>query len=120
MVITTKRVYEHASETDGIRILVDRLWPRGIRKSTAAFDHWIKEIAPSPELRRWFDHRIERFGEFELRYRIELSSNPSVAEALAIMANGKVTLLYAARDPKVNHAQVLARFLRGLRRPPGD
>ena len=106
-----KRVYERPSPDDGVRILVDRLWPRGLRKDAAALDHWCKDIAPSPELRKWFDHREDRFDEFKQRYQLELKSNPALAE-LRQLAKAKATLLYAARDEKVNHAIVLADYMR--------
>ncbi len=109
-----KRVYERPSPDDGVRILVDRLWPRGLRKDAAALDHWCKDIAPSPELRKWFDHREDRFDEFKQRYRLELKSNPALAE-FRKLAKGKATLLYAARDEKVNHAIVLADYMLALK-----
>jgi uncharacterized protein YeaO (DUF488 family) len=110
-----KRVYERPSPEDGIRILVDRLWPRGLSKDAAALDHWFKDIAPSTELRKWFDHREDRFEEFKLRYRLELKSNPSLAEFQRLAKPGKATLLYAAHDPKVNHAVVLADYVQALK-----
>jgi uncharacterized protein YeaO (DUF488 family) len=110
-----KRVYERPSPEDGIRILVDRLWPRGLSKDAAALDHWFKDIAPSTELRKWFDHREDRFEEFKLRYRLELKSNPSLAEFQKLAKPGRATLLYAAHDPKVNHAVVLADYIQALK-----
>ena len=110
-----KRVYERPSPEDGIRILVDRLWPRGLSKDAAALDHWFKDIAPSTELRKWFDHREDRFEEFKLRYRLELKSNPALAEFQKLAKPGKATLLYAAHDPKVNHAVVLADYVQSLK-----
>ena len=95
----------------GKRILIDRLWPRGLRKDTASIDLWNKEIAPTPALRRWFDHRADRFTEFKCRYRDELKSMHAAVENLRQMARGKTTLVYAARDRAVNHAVVLAEFL---------
>ena len=89
---------------------MDRLWPRGISKRKAALDGWIKEVAPSPSLRKWFGHKPERFREFSKRYRAELKDNPAVAKLRAL--KGKVTLIYGARDPTVNHAAVLAKFLK--------
>jgi uncharacterized protein YeaO (DUF488 family) len=112
MRIAVKRVYEPPAQGDGKRILVDRLWPRGLAKTRAALDDWIKAVAPSPGLRKWFDHRPERFAEFRRRYRRELSDNPALGELRAAMGRGKVTLLYGAKDPRVNHAVVLAEFLR--------
>ena len=106
-----KRAYEPPSGKDGIRILVDRLWPRGLRKDAAALDLWAKDLAPTPSLRQWFDHRPERFAEFKRRYRDELKGNRVVADVLGQVGKAKATLLYAARDPAVNHAVVLAEFL---------
>jgi uncharacterized protein YeaO (DUF488 family) len=111
--VAIKRVYEPPADTDGTRILVDRLWPRGLSKAKAALDGWDKDVAPSPALRKWFDHRPERFAEFAARYRAELKDNPAVAELRA--RTGKVTLLYGARDPKINHAVVLAAVLKPAR-----
>lgn len=109
--IEIKRVYEAPSSSDGKRILVDRLWPRGLRREEAAIDLWSKEIAPTPSLRVWFDHRADRFAEFKQRYRDELKSNPAVTVILEAIGDRKATLLYAARDVSVNHAVVLADFL---------
>ena len=117
--IKIKRAYEPPSPKDGKRILVDRLWPRGLRKDAAALDLWSKDIAPTPSLRMWFDHRADRFAEFKRRYRDELKSNPAVTEVLKQIGRGKATLVYAARDPAVNHAVVLAEFLaRAQRKKP--
>ncbi|WP_349253827.1 DUF488 domain-containing protein [Bradyrhizobium sp. CB2312] len=110
--IEIKRVYEPRSRGDGERILVDRLWPRGLRKADAAIDLWIKDIAPTPSLRTWFDHRADRFDAFQRRYREELKSNPAVTEILEAIGNRKATLLYAAHDEAINHAVVLAEFLK--------
>jgi uncharacterized protein YeaO (DUF488 family) len=109
--IAIKRVYEKPAETDGTRILVDRLWPRGLSKRKAALDGWDKAVAPSPSLRKWFSHKPERFAEFRKRYRAELKGNPAVKELRA--TKGKLTLLYGARDPEINHATVLAAVLKG-------
>ena len=117
--ITIKRAYEAPSPKDGKRILVDRLWPRGLRKDAAALDLWSKDIAPTPALRVWFDHRADRFAEFKRRYRDELKSNPAVTDVLKRIGRSKTTLVYAARDPAVNHAVVLAEFLtRAQRKKP--
>ncbi len=110
--IKTKRIYEQPARTDGMRILVDRLWPRGVSKETAALDQWCKEIAPTPELRKWFDHREDRFTEFKTRYLRELKDNPAVPELIHSIGSRNSTLLYAAHDPAVNHAVVLADFLK--------
>lgn len=110
--IRIKRIYDDPSVSDGTRVLVDRLWPRGISKERAALDEWLKEIAPSPELRKWFDHKPERFAEFTHKYIDELSNNPAAAtlEQLAAKAPN-LTLLYAARDTAHNEAVVLQQFL---------
>jgi uncharacterized protein YeaO (DUF488 family) len=110
--IHIKRVYEDASGEDGKRILVDRLWPRGLAKAKAAIDLWAKEVAPTADLRTWFGHRPERFDEFRTRYLLELKSNPAAAELRKQIMKTKATLLYAAKDPVHNHAVVLADFLR--------
>jgi uncharacterized protein YeaO (DUF488 family) len=108
--VAVKRAYDPPAPTDGIRILVDRLWPRGLSKQKAALDGWNKDVAPSTALRKWFDHRPERFAEFSKRYRAELKDNPAVVELRA--TKGKVTLVYGASDPAVNHAIVLAKVLK--------
>ena len=108
--VAIKRVYEPSAPSDGSRILVDRLWPRGISKRKAALDGWAKEVAPSPGLRKWFGHKPERFQEFAKRYRAELKGNPELKELRA--RKGKVTLVYGARDPKINHARILAKVLK--------
>lgn len=110
--VQIKRVYDEASKSDGYRVLVDRLWPRGIKKEDAALDEWNKEVAPSTELRKWFDHKADKFEEFAQRYEAELSANPAVAGLLQTAKKHKVTLLYAAHDPKLNQALVLAHFLK--------
>jgi uncharacterized protein YeaO (DUF488 family) len=114
--IEIKRVYEPRSHGDGKRVLVDRLWPRGLRKEDACIDLWDRDIAPTPSLRMWFDHRADRFEVFKRRYRAELKSNPAVTEILEAIGNRKATLLYGARDTSVNHAVVLAEFLKTVRR----
>src|SRR5262249_40695622 len=102
--------------TDGSRVLVDRLWPRGLKKTAAHLDHWMKEVAPSPRLRQWFNHEPERFAEFRKRYEAELAKNPAVAGLRELGREQPVTLLYAAHDPEINHAVVLSSFLRRRRR----
>ena len=107
-----KRAYEPALPSDGTRVLVDRLWPRGLSKSRAQLGCWMKEVAPSPALRIWFGHRPERFAEFSRRYTRELDANTAVA-SLRKLGRGKVvTLVYGARDPEINHAHVLRDVLR--------
>jgi uncharacterized protein YeaO (DUF488 family) len=107
-----KRIYEPASGTDGKRILVDRLWPRGISKGRAAVDEWIREIAPSSDLRKWFAHDPSKWDEFKKKYRKELLKNMDLVTRLkAETRKGPVTLLYAAKDPEHNNAVVLKEFL---------
>ena len=109
-----KRVYDTPSNADGVRVLVDRLWPRGLTKEAAALDFWCKEIAPTSDLRTWFDHRQDRFAEFRTRYVAELRGSSAVEELLAQIGGRRTTLVYAAKDPAVNHAVVLAQFLAKL------
>jgi uncharacterized protein YeaO (DUF488 family) len=107
-----KRVYEPPAPTDGTRILVDRLWPRGLTKERARVDLWLKEIAPSTEIRRRFGHDPARWAEFQARYRAELAANADpVARLRAEMACGPVTLIYGAKDEAHNDAIVLRDFL---------
>lgn len=110
--ITIKRIYDEPAADDGCRVLVDRLWPRGVRKENAALDYWLKEVAPSPELRQWFNHQPARFAEFQVRYTQELAHNEAVATIRELVQQQQlVTLLYAAKDPKMNNAAVLRDFL---------
>lgn len=113
MNIKLKRIYDPAEEADGYRILVDRMWPRGVKKDSANIDLWEKEIAPSAELRKWFSHIPERFAEFSQRYEAELAANPAFAEfAKRVKAQpGCVTLLFGAKDTEHNNAVVLAKLL---------
>jgi uncharacterized protein YeaO (DUF488 family) len=112
-----KRIYDEPADDDGCRVLVDRLWPRGVSKERAALELWLKEIAPSPPLRREFAHMQERFADFREQYEAELEQNPAVGQLLDLAArDGKVTLLYSARDPEVNHARVLLEFLQSRQR----
>jgi len=116
--VRIKRIYEPPSREDGQRILVDRLWPRGIARDAAALTIWLKEIAPSTALRKWFGHDPAKLAEFRRRYGEELDANPSaVADLCALADKGGVTLLYAAREERINHAVVLAEYLqeRGYR-----
>lgn len=110
--IQTKRVYEEARRGDGRRFLVERLWPRGMKKEALAADAWLKDIAPSPALRQWYGHRVGRWQEFRRRYREELAAHPEgVATLLAAARRGNVTLLYSARDTEHNSASVLRDYL---------
>lgn len=115
MEIRIKRIYEPPEPADGYRILVDRIWPRGVSKERASLDRWMKEIGPSDELRRWFDHEVSRWGEFKQRYTIELiARGDPVDEILSIARKHPVTLLYSARDPDHNQAVALAEYLIAL------
>ena len=110
--VRLKRAYSPPSPEDGVRVLVDRLWPRGLRKSDAAIDLWLKEAAPSNELRRCFGHDPRRWEEFRRRYRAELSSNAALVDELrAIARKRRLTLVYAARDELHNQAVVLRDIL---------
>lgn len=111
--VRIRRVYEEPSADDGLRVLVDRLWPRGRSKQSAHVDVWIKDIAPSKELRTWFGHIPERFDEFASRYREELNANPEAVSRLRELIAGhpRVTLLYGAKDNEHNNAVVLRRYL---------
>ena len=111
MSISLKRAYEPPAETDGIRVLVDRLWPRGVTKSRARIDLWLKEVAPSTELRKWFGHDPDKWPEFQKRYRAELKDNPALSELREQSRQGKITLVYAARDELHNDAVVLRQVL---------
>lgn len=115
--IQLKRVYDPPSRDDGARVLVDRLWPRGLRKEAAELIVWLKEIAPSPELREWFGHDPARFHEFSRRYHAELAANDDAVSRLdELLKHGRVTLLYAAHDTVHNHAVALADFLKAHRK----
>lgn len=121
MDVRLKRVYEPASSADGYRVLVDRLWPRGISRERAKLDAWEKELAPSAKLRRWFGHEPRRFQEFRRRYIEELRGQRPRLTALRRRArDGSVTLVYSAHDTEHNDAVVLAEVLRrGLPKPRG-
>ena len=112
MDIKTKRIYEDASKNDGFRVLVDRIWPRGISKEDAKLDEWMKEIAPSTDLRKWFDHKEERFDAFSKKYREELNNHSDlIEELLSKTKNRRLTLLYSAKDETHNQAVVLKSFI---------
>jgi uncharacterized protein YeaO (DUF488 family) len=107
-----KRVYEPAARGDGVRVLVDRLWPRGLTKEKAAVDHWMKEVAPSPELRKWFGHDPDRWSEFKRRYKAELREHKDLlADLRKLNRQHTVTLLFGARDEEHNDAVVLHEVL---------
>ncbi len=113
MDVRIKRAYEPPSNDDGYRVLVDRLWPRGVSREGARLDEWARDLAPSTELRRWFGHEAGRFEEFRRRYRAELAAHEARLEELRRRARGgTVTLVYGARDTERNGAVVLAEVLR--------
>lgn len=114
MAVKIKRVYEEYSPDDGFRVLVDRLWPRGISKEKARLDLWLKEVGPSNELRKWFNHDPDKYQEFKKRYFSELGKNP-VADGLKKIASQHktITLLYSAHDEQHNQATALKEYLKG-------
>ncbi len=109
--LRVKRIYEKAEPSDGERILVDRVWPRGISKEAAQLSWWAKDVGPSTELRKWFGHQPERFEEFARRYRLELESNADLDRLRERVAAGDVTLVYSAKDETHNQARVLEALL---------
>jgi uncharacterized protein YeaO (DUF488 family) len=113
MTLRSKRVYEKAERSDGYRVLVDRLWPRGVSKERARIDEWARELAPSSDLRIWFGHDPDKFDEFRRRYRVELRAHADKLADLRRRARGdRVTLVYGARDTQHNDAVVLVELLR--------
>ena len=112
MEISLKRIYESPSRSDGIRILVERLWPRGVAKAQARVDHWWKVLAPSPELRQWFSHDPRRWQEFKLLYYEELEAKkPKIRELVNSVGKGPVTFLFASRETTFNNAVALKEYL---------
>lgn len=112
MQLKTKRVYEPKADSDGMRVLVDRLWPRGLTKAEAAVDLWLKDIAPTTELRRWFHADEGTWEEFRERYLAELDGNPEAVDLLRQrIAEGPVTLLYSVKDEARNHAEILKGYI---------
>lgn len=111
--VRVKRIYDEAESDDGYRMLTDHIWPRGISRERAMLDEWARELAPSDELRKWFDHVPERFEEFRARYRAELADRPERIDELRAMAKKRsLTIVYAARDEERNNAVVLAELVR--------
>ena len=111
-IVKAKRVYEAIQRSDGPRFLVERLWPRGVKKEKLKLDAWLKEVAPSDGLRRWFGHDPAKWGEFQRRYRAELDENPNAwKQLLDVARQGNVTLLYSTRDTEHNNAIVLKDYL---------
>lgn len=116
--VLIKRVYDAPEPSDGYRVLVDRLWPRGVSRDRASLDLWLKEIGPSLELRVWWGHDPSHLEAFAARYRAELDTNPALAELEDTrQQHHRITLIYAARDPLVNHARVLQAYLEDLEVP---
>lgn len=112
MALSIKRVYEDPASGDGFRVLVDRLWPRGVSKDKAKLDLWLKDIAPSQELREWFGHKPERFDKFATRYKAEINDNPALTQLKNLVKqHPNLTLLYSAHDTKFNQAVVLVDYL---------
>ena len=113
MSVVTKRIYAPASASDGHRVLVDRLWPRGLRRTAASIDLWLRDIAPSTELRQWYAHDVERWPAFRERYERELEGHGELLDRLRQLEreHGRLTLLYAARDETHNEATVLEEVL---------
>jgi uncharacterized protein YeaO (DUF488 family) len=111
--VRLKRVYDPPSPDDGVRVLVDRLWPRGLKREVAQIDHWLKDLAPSTELRQWFGHDPDRWSEFQRRYRTELTKPSEDLATLRglLRGTGKLTLLFAAKDAAHNNAVALKAFL---------
>lgn len=114
MSLKIKRVYEDASKSDGFRILVDRIWPRGVSKEEAQVDTWLKDIAPSTELRKWFGHDPEKWGEFQKKFEAEIHDNKAALNQLKeiVKDHPTVTLVYAAKDEEHNNAVVLQKLLK--------
>ena len=112
MPIRIKRIYDKPADSDGVRVLLDRLWPRGVRKDEAKIDHWMKDLAPSTELRKWFGHDPAKWDEFRRRYFEQLDTQPEAIARLRTLArDGDVTLVYGARDTEHNNAVALRDYL---------
>jgi uncharacterized protein YeaO (DUF488 family) len=110
--LRVKRIYEPAERADGTRILVDRLWPRGLTKEAAAIDYWAKAVAPSNELRKWYAHDPAKWAEFRRRYGAELAANPdALADLRSQLGSGPATLLYQSKEPEINNAVALREYL---------
>lgn len=112
MLLGIKRIYEKAEVTDGKRILVDGLWPRGVRRSTANIDKWVKEVAPSKELRQWFSHDPAKWKSFESKYKKELESNKMLDSLVELAIKEDITLVYGSKDTERNNAVVLEEVLK--------
>ena len=112
MLLGIKRIYDKPDITDGQRVLVDRLWPRGVKKSTSNIDLWLKEVAPSDELRKWFSHDPAKWEEFKDKYKKELGGTKAFLELIKIVKDSDVTFLFAAKDIEHNNAVALAEFIK--------
>lgn len=111
MIIKIKRAYDPSEKSDGFRILVDRLWPRGLKKQTAKIDLWLKDIAPSPDLRKWYGHEPEKWFEFKKCYTKELNKKKDVVQTLLQSRRRTITLVFAAKDIEYSHALILQKYL---------
>jgi len=117
MAVKVKRVYEPAAAADGLRVLVDRLWPRGLAKASARVDRWARELSPSDALRKWYGHEPKKWPEFKRRYRAELAGQGEALRALAAQARGRrVTLLFGSKEPRLNNAYALKGMLESRNR----
>lgn len=113
-ILKIKRIYDEPTKDDGIRIFVDRLWARGVTKERAKLDYWFKDVAPSSDLRKWFNHEPEKFEEFAKKYREELGCDKEDVEKIkTLLKTQNVTLIYAAKSPTINHARVLKDYIEG-------
>jgi uncharacterized protein YeaO (DUF488 family) len=121
MAVAVKRVYDPPSANDGLRVLIDRLWPRGLSKSAARIDIWARELSPSNELRKWYGHEAAKWPEFKRRYRAELNAQVDALKALASEGRRrKVTLLFGSKEPRLNNAYALKEFLQARVRRAGS
>jgi uncharacterized protein YeaO (DUF488 family) len=118
MSFTVKRIYESKASTDGVRVLVDRLWPRGLSKEKAAVDHWLREAAPSTALRKWYGHDPEKWSEFRKRYFAELDAHPEELEPLIKLGRHRITLLFGSTEERLNNAHALKEYMET--RPKGS
>jgi uncharacterized protein YeaO (DUF488 family) len=117
--IRIRRIYEKPAGDDGVRILVDRLWPRGVKRENAKIDYWMKDLAPSDQLRQWFGHDPKKWPEFQRRYRMELATAPAPWTELLRLAEKKdITLLFGSKNQRYNNAVALAEFLQERRQDP--
>jgi uncharacterized protein YeaO (DUF488 family) len=112
MDVRTKRIYEAPAPSDGLRVLIDRLWPRGVSKAAAAIDYWAKDVAPSSELRTWFGHEPAKWDTFRERYFAELDANPEgMSELVSRIGGGPVTLVFSSKEERLNNASAMRQYL---------